>query len=96
MILKINYGNSFDSHRGSIEIDLEHLCKLEGKKELIEDSSGVRKKVISYPIAKARKLFKLICENCSDDEIEQVQSYFELHNKKYYQEFRKIKEKGRW
>ncbi len=77
-----------------MEIDLEEICKLEGKKEDIFKGNGhgyTRKKV--YPKSKVRKLFKLTIQNIYDvSGLDEIQDYLECHSKEYGKLFGELRQ----
>ncbi|MFA9375575.1 MAG: hypothetical protein ACERKZ_02360 [Lachnotalea sp.] len=64
---------------GEMTVDLKELCN----------------PFCEMPISQVRKLLKLIFQNCDDETSEQVQQYLNKTRKKYSEEFKKIRNKGR-
>lgn len=46
---------------------------------------------VKQSLAKARKLFKLMKNNLSEEDIEGIQKWLDANQKRYAEEFRKIK-----
>lgn len=83
MIIKFDvYGTSCH-----MTVNLEEICKTEGKKVEVENRSGkwVLKK--EYQAQKRRKLFKLIIENNYDEILDDVEQYLTDNSKTFGQEF---------
>ena len=93
--MKVVFGNQsqWDAN-WKMEIDLEEICKLEGKKEDIFKGNGhgyIRKKV--YPKSKVRKLFKLMIQNIYDvSGLDDIQDYLECHSKEYGKLFGELRQ----
>lgn len=83
MIIKFDvYGTSCH-----MTVNLEEICKTEGKKVEVENRAGkwVLKK--EYQAQKRRKLFKLIIENNYDEILDDVEQYLTDNSKTFGQEF---------
>ena len=83
MIIKFDvYGTSCH-----MTVNLEEICKTEGKKVEVENRAGkwVLKK--EYQAQKRRKLFKLIIENNCDEILDDVEQYLTDNSKTFGQEF---------
>lgn len=78
-----------------MEINLEQICNLVGSKVQVQNSSGKWVYKDAYPTKSLKTVLKLIFQECSQDEIENVQRYLNKHNKKCASEFQKICSKGR-
>lgn len=74
-----------------IKIDLEQVCLTEGKKVEVENSRGQWVKVIDYPAARRRKLFKLIIENNYEEILDDVEQYLTDNSKTFGQEFAQLR-----
>ena len=79
----------FDVYGASchMTVNLEEICKTEGKKVEVENRAGkwVLKK--EYQAQKRRKLFKLIIENNYDEILDDVEQYLTDNSKTFGQEF---------
>ena len=96
MIVTINHQGWNNEASWSMEINLNQICNLVGSKTDVENASGKWVKKDAYPIKNLRKILKLIFQECSEDEIENIQHYLNKHNKKCATEFLKIRNsKGR-
>ena len=83
MIIKFDvYGTSCH-----MTVNLEEICKTEGKKVEVENRAGkwVLKK--EYQAQKRRKLFKLIIENNYDEILDDAEQYLTDNSKTFGQEF---------
>jgi hypothetical protein len=78
-----------------LEVNLEVICSLVGTKEQLQNASEKWVYVDAYSTKNLRKILKLIFQECSEDEIENVQRYLNKHNKRCASEFQKICSKGR-
>lgn len=90
--MKVLFGsyNQWEKSRWKMEIDLNKLCELEGKKE--ENDSG--KRVLAYPKGKLKKLFKLMIQNILDEnELDEIQKYLKDHSRGYEKVFCEIRQK---
>ena len=87
MIIKFDvYGTSCH-----MTVNLEEICKTEGKKVEVENRAGkwVLKK--EYQAQKRRKLFKLIIENNYDEILDDVEQYPTDNSKTFGQEFAELR-----
>lgn len=87
MIIKFDvYGTSCH-----MTVNLEEICKTEGKKVEVERRAGkwVLKK--EYQAQKRRKLFKLIIENNYDEILDDVEQYLTDNSKNFGQEFAELR-----
>ena len=87
MIIKFDvYGTSCH-----MTVNLEEICKTEGKKVGVENRAGkwVLKK--EYQAQKRRKLFKLIIENNYDEILDDVEQYMTDNSKTFGQEFAELR-----
>lgn len=96
--MKVVFGNQsqWDAN-WEMEIDLEEICKLEGKKEDIEDESyhyyRKRRGIVVYPKSRVRKLFKLMIQSIYDDGgLDEIQDYLEHHSKEYGKLFGELRQ----
>ena len=83
MIIKFDvYGTSCH-----MTVNLEEICKTEGKKVEVENRAGkwVLKK--EYQAQKRRKPFKLIIENNYDEILDDAEQYLTDNSKTFCQEF---------
>ena len=78
-----------------MEVNLVNICNLVGARVNVQNSSGAWVDKAAYPMKNVKKVLKLIFQECSQDEIENVQRYLNKHNKKCADEFKKIRSKGR-
>lgn len=95
MIVVINHQGFFKEPSWHMEVNLEQVCNLVGKKIQAQNSSGTWVNKAAYSNSNLKKVLKLIFQNCSEDEIEHIEQYFNKHNKKCADEFKKIRSKGR-
>ena len=83
----------FDVYGAScrMTVNLEEICKTEGKKVEVENRAGkwVLKK--EYQAQKRRKLFKLIIENNCDEILDDVEQYLTDNSKTFGQEFAELR-----
>ena len=87
MIIKFDvYGTSCH-----MTVNLEEICKTEGKKVEVENRAGkwVLKK--EYQAQKRRKLFKLIIEKNYDEILDDVEQYLTDNSKTFGQEFAELR-----
>lgn len=83
----------FGSSGWKMNIDLNAICKLEGKKEDIAEC-GKKKYKLAYPKAKIKKIFKLIIQNIyEDDKLDEIQGYLKKHSKGYEKIFSETRQK---
>lgn len=79
-----------------MDIDLQGICRLEGKKETVFGTdrnwnSGVRKNITIYPKSKVKKLFKLMVDHLGGDELDQIEKYLKDHSKTYADLFNQVR-----
>lgn len=94
MIVTINH-QGWNEASWKMEINLNQICSLVGSKIDVQNASGKWVKKDAYSMKNLRKVLKLIFQECSEDEIENVQQYLNRYNKKCATEFLKICSKGR-
>ena len=83
MIIKFDvYGTSCH-----MTVNLEEICKTEGKKVEVENRAGKWVLKTEYPAQKRRKLIKLIIENNYDEILDDVEQYLTDNSKTFGQEF---------
>ena len=83
MIIKFDvYGTSCH-----MTVNLEEICKTEGKKVEVENRAGKWVLKTEYQAQKRRKLFKLIIENNYDEILDDVEQYLTDNSKTFGQEF---------
>ena len=83
MIMKFDvYGTS-----GRMTVNLEEICKTEGKKVEAENRAGKCVLQKEYQAQKRRKLFKLIIENNYEEILDDVEQYLTDNSKTFGQEF---------
>lgn len=92
MEVKFGCTDTWTHKNWEIEIDMEAFCSLEGKK--IKDPE-TNKKIIAYPMAKARKMFDLMVRTMEQEELDKVHGFLELKSKKYADVFQQIRQKRR-
>ncbi len=86
----------FGSPSWHMQINLQHICELEGKKaDIYTDRGNFIGRRVVYPVTRVRKMLKLIFQECDQGTIEQVQQYLNSNSKIYGKEFEKIRSKGR-
>lgn len=89
--MKVLFGsyNQWEKSGWRMEIDLDELCELEGKKE-----NDAGKRVAAYPKSKLKKLFKLMIQNIIDEnELDEIQKYLKGHSNGYEKVFCEIRQK---
>lgn len=78
-------------------IDLKALCESENEywsDKVYGGYNHKRKGFKTYPVNKAKKMFKFILENIYDDsQLDDIQAYLDEHTKTFKNEFRKLREK---
>ncbi len=89
MILKLNH-RDWGKPSWSMEINLHSICNAVGKKTQVQNNNGKWVYIDEYPKSRLRKVLKLIVQECSEDEVEQVLNYFNTHNKTCALELQKI------
>lgn len=68
-------------------VNLEEICKTEGRKVEVEHRAGKWVLKTEYPAQKRRKLFKLIIENNCDEILDDAEQYLTEKSKTFGQEF---------
>ena len=87
MIIKFDvYGTSCH-----MTVNLEEICKTEGKKVEVENRAGKWVLKTEYPAQKRRKLFKPIIENNYDEILDDVEQYLTDNSKTFGQEFAELR-----
>lgn len=79
-----------------MDINLENVCKSEGKKVPQINDSGycTGKMVVDYPMSKVRKLFKLMVDNIQEDkELDEISAYLKQNSKSFCKVFEEIRKK---
>lgn len=87
--------NTWDEH-WKMDINLDAVCKTEGKKvpQVDNHGYGTGRMVADYPIPKVKKLFKLIVDNISDEEqLDDISSYLKKNSKGFCKLFEEIRKK---
>lgn len=80
----------------TMEINMKELINpISGYCAAMEYSKEETKKAVADQDKKIKKILKLIFQECSESEIEQVQQYLNRYSKKFAKEFEKIRSKGR-
>lgn len=84
MILHLHgdYG-LWSSDNWHMDINLEYLCKVEGKKEEVEVKPNVWKKRVIVSKNHVKRIFKFILKNAYPEQIVQVQTYLNAHSNTY-------------
>ena len=88
MIVVLNH-QRWSEPSWKMEINLEQICNLVGTKTRVQNHDGKWVYKDAYPTKKLKKVLKLIFQECSEDEIENVQRYLNKHNKRCVLEFQK-------